>query len=184
VSSFDDTLATGPSVEDDDEWVEAPPPARRRWLSPLTLVLLLALVATGAFLLGVEVQKSAGAGGTAQAAGGGGGGAAAGRTRLFDNSGAPSGGTGTLGQVKTIQGGSLYVTSFTGNVVKVKTTPATRFTKTEQLTVQGVKPGDTVVVQGTQAKDGSITATSVSLGGGRGFGGVGQAPTGSSGGRS
>ena len=35
-------------------------------------------------------------------------------------------GAGTLGTVKTIQGSSLFVTSFTGNLVKVTTTLATR----------------------------------------------------------
>jgi hypothetical protein len=181
------SIASHEPLAEDDDWLDLPPPGPRRRVAPLTLALAVAIVAVAAFALGVYVQKgrgsnSGGGGGRAAAAGagafagaarggfrggfgGGAGGAGAG------GGGAAAGGAGTLGTVKTIQGSSLFVTSFTGNLVKVKTTAATRVTKTEQLTVQGVKPGDFVVVQGATQKDGSVNATSITLGGAGGAAG-------------
>jgi hypothetical protein len=201
VSSSDETLVQTPAQDSagdgdfDDEWLDEPPPApprRRWWLSPLTAALLALLVAAGAFFAGVEVEKSraqpAASGGGGAAGGGGGAGrfARAGGGGTFAGGGASGGGIsgggagggGTLGTIKTIQGSSLYVTSFTGGIVKVKTTPATTFTKTQRLSVLGVNPGDFVVVQGTQNKDGSVTARSVSVGAAGGQGSTGGAANG------
>jgi hypothetical protein len=188
VTTTDDTLAgdnhDGTSIApheppaEDEDWLDLPPPGPRRRLAPLTLALALAIVAVAAFVLGVYVEKGrgssgGGAGGGGRPAGAGAFAGARGAFRGFGGGGggAAAGGAGTLGTVKTIQGSSLFVTSFTGNLVKVTTTPATRVTKTEQLTVQGVKPGDFVVVQGAKRKDGSVNATSITLGGAGGAGG-------------
>ena len=63
-----------------------------------------------------------------------------------------------------------YVTDFNGNTVKVKATPRLRVTKTVRASLKSLRPGDSVVVQGTKQKDGSYKASSIALGspGGRG----------------
>ena len=83
------------------------------------------------------------------------------------------GGT-TFGTVSVIKGTTLYVTDSSGNTVKVTTSPSSRVTKTTTATIalSGVQPGDTVVVRGTQQKNGNLAADTITLGGaGFGFGG-------------
>ena len=98
-----------------------------------------------------------------------GAGAAAGRQRV--GAGAPAGGTApgpaatgaaASGQVKSVDGVNMYVTDAQGNVVKVVTTPSSRFTRTGSI--QDVRPGDTVIVQGQKGEDGVVTATAVNSG--------------------
>jgi hypothetical protein len=144
------------------------PRARRSFHWP-TVVLVLALVATTGFLAGVQVQKrhtpaatavaSLGAArtATAQGAGGGGGG----------------GGGATVGQVKVLDGSTMYVLDRDGNTVRVSTSASSRFSKTVDGSVQDVRPGDNVVVQGTKGADGSVEASSVTIGGAGGFAGRG-----------
>ena len=52
----------------------------------------------------------------------------------------------------------------------------TPVTKSVTTTVKGVRPGDTVVVRGTKAKNGTVNAQSVSVGGATGAGIGGGAP--------
>ena len=66
-----------------------------------------------------------------------------------------------MGQVKLIDGNNIYVTDAQGNVVKVVTTPSSRFTKTGAGSIQDVRPGDNVIVQGQKGDDGVVTATAV-----------------------
>ena len=73
-----------------------------------------------------------------------------------------------------IKGTTLYVTDTSGNTVKVTTSAASTVTKTVATNVKSIRPGQTVVVRGTQQKNGNITAESITIGGtGGGFGGFG-----------
>jgi hypothetical protein len=194
VATMDSNLQHDP-IEDEYETEPLPLPRRRR-LPMLTAVLVLGVVAGGAFVGGVEVQKheggtssgSAGSnasafaarlgrtatGGTATTTGGGGS-----RGGLF-------GGGATIGTVTAIKGSTLYVTDSSGNTVKVTTSAASSVTKTVSSSLKGINPGDTIVVRGSQAENGTIAAESISVGaaGGRGGGGSGFGGSGSSGGAS
>ena len=152
--------------------------ARRRRFGKLTFVLAGVLIAAAGFLVGIQVQKSqsddASAGGlpsgfTPPAGFGGGSGATPGADSTTGNgSGATPGGGGggnvTFGQVKLVDGDNLYVTNAQGNTVKVSAADA-QITTSQPGTLNDLKPGETVIVQGQADKDGTVKATSVSTGG-------------------
>ena len=80
--------------------------------------------------------------------------------------------------MKLVDGKNVYVQDFSGNVVKVTTNAATDVNLTTKGTVSQLKPGTSVIVQGTASSDGTTTAaTSISqsagLGNGSPFGGGG-----------
>jgi hypothetical protein len=147
---------------------------RKRRLPRLTMALAALLVVALTFVVGAEVQKhygktaaSASGPGAAGAAafararagggfGGGGGGGAAG-------GGFGAAASGTTGTVTLIKGTTLYVTDSSGTTSLVKTSATSRVTKTVTSSVKNIKPGSVVTVVGTQAKDGSYTATSISV---------------------
>lgn len=79
----------------------------------------------------------------------------------------------TAGQVKSISGNELEISTAT-SVTKVKLTDKTQVEKTVAGSPADIKVGDRVVVQGTRAADGSLEANMIQLGGGR-FGGPGAA---------
>jgi hypothetical protein len=148
---------------------------RKRRLPRLTLALAALLVVALTFVVGAEVQKhygkttaATGAGGAAAAfarARGAGGGFAGG----FGGAGGAGGGgfgaaaSGPTGTVTLIKGTTLYVTDSSGTTSLVKTSAASSVTKTVTSSVKNIKPGSVVTVVGTQAKDGSYTATSISV---------------------
>ncbi len=66
------------------------------------------------------------------------------------------------GTVTEIKGSTLYVTNSSGNLVEVTLTPSTTVTRDAKTIWLGLTPGDTVVVQGTTAKNGTVTAASIS----------------------
>ena len=110
------------------------PKARRSFHWP-TVALVLALVATAGFLAGVQVQKRQGGSTTAVATLGGAAGAGGTRTGAQGgrtagaNAGANAAGAGggaTVGQVKVIDGTTMYVLDRDGNTVRVSTTPSAR----------------------------------------------------------
>lgn len=159
-------------------WEEAMParPVRAR-LGRLTLALVVLLVGAGAYYLGVVTEKrSLPATATATNAA-----TRTARAGAAATTGAPAGGPGgggagvTIGAVKLVDGANIYVTDQTGNVVKVATTPDSQITVTSTGTAKDVKPGDTVLVTGPTADDGTVTATAVrdQGTGGAGFGGRG-----------
>jgi hypothetical protein len=76
--------------------------------------------------------------------------------------GAGAAGAAAAGQVKSVDGVNIFVTDPQGNVVKVVTTPSSRFTRTGPGSLQDLRPGDTVIVQGQKGEDGIVTATAVS----------------------
>ena len=175
------------SGDDDDDALELQALAlrRRRRLPLLTALLAVGVVAAGAFIVGAEVQKhwgtsaSSGGSGTAatfasrfRGAGGTTTGTTTTGTRGGFGGGTFAGGGATIGTVTVIKGSTLYVTDTSGNTVKITTSPASTVSKTVSTNLQAVRPGDTVVVRGTQQKNGSITASSISVGtaGATGFG--------------
>ena len=194
----------------DDDVEELPPRPRRRLLAPVPLALLAALLIACGFIGGVEVQKGqegspatgtgsglaarfaalrrgagAGAGGAAAAGGSGASGGGFGALRAAGG-GAGAGGGVTTGEVAYVHGNTLYVTTNEGNTVKVTAAAGSKVTKTVSTKPSSINPGTTVVVVGSQAKDGSISASSISvgagaLGGALRFGGSGAAGTSSSG---
>ena len=185
----------------DETWVdegdELPPRPRIRWMTPLTAGLAAVVIAAAGFIAGVLVEKGQGGTGNQAAAGfrraaAGGAFAGAGAGRLAAGGG--PGGSATVGQVSSVQGHKLYVTTTSGNTVEVDIPSGEQVTRTTTAGVRDVHPGDTVIVQGSQGSNGAISASSVrataadASGGGLGalFGGGGGAGggTGTGGGRS
>jgi hypothetical protein len=164
-------------LDDDDEWVSQAPKGWR--VRGTTGVLLLLLFAAAGFWGGSALQKhhdkSSGSTAAASAgsrfaalAGRGGTGGTAGRTTGGAAGGTAAGGAGfarngTAGIVTTIEGSTVYLTDSSGNLVKVTTTPASTVTKTVSGTLADLQPGQTVVVQGSKAADGSTTARSITI---------------------
>ncbi|HSS10701.1 MAG TPA: hypothetical protein VLL25_12500 [Acidimicrobiales bacterium] len=184
--------------DDHEEWVNEAPKGLR--VRGATGVLLLLLFAASGFWGGSVLQKhhdkSKGTTSTASAiaaaraaSGGRGTGAGGGSARSAGGtgtSGAGGGGgfarNGTIGIVTTIEGSTVYLTDNSGNLIKVTTTPSSAITKTVSGTLADLQPGQTVVVQGSKAADGSTTARSITIagsglsglgGGGGGGGGAG-----------
>jgi hypothetical protein len=152
----------------DDELLTQILARRRRRLPLLTMGLVALLVVALAFVVGAEVQKhygkTAATGGPAAAA------AAFGRARAAGGQPAFAGGggfgaaaSGTSGTVTLIKGSTLYVTDSSGTTSLVKTSASSRVTKTVTASVKTIRPGSVVTVVGPQAKDGSYTATSISV---------------------
>jgi hypothetical protein len=68
----------------------------------------------------------------------------------------------TSGTVTDIVGNTLYVTTSSGSLVAVKVSSSTTVDRNASTTIAGLKPGDTVTVQGKKEKGGKVTATSIS----------------------
>lgn len=157
----------GPEEHWADDLDELPPRPRRRLITPVTGALLALFVAAAGFVAGALVEKgqadSSSGGVTRRSAGfgarAGGGGLGLGGT---PGGGTRAGGAGaTVGQVTTLQGGTLYVNTLQGNTVEVRIPAGERISQTISTGVKAIHPGDTVVVQGSPGSDGSITAISV-----------------------
>jgi hypothetical protein len=155
---------------------------RRRGVTPVRGALAAVLLVAAGFTGGVLVQKHAGgSGGATQNA------AARFQARA---SGSQQGGAAsgaTTGDVASVHGRTLYVTSSDGTTVKVSTNANTKVTRMAVSKVRAVHPGDSVVVQGAAASNGTVkatrvTATASNASGGLlgGFGGAGP-PTGGGG---
>jgi hypothetical protein len=176
---YEDTIVQEPDT--------LPVRPRRRLLTPVSGGLLAVVLVAGGFIGGVQVQKHQGA------TGAGGGAARAGAPAGFAarlGAGAAAGGTaaaaGTAGTVANVKGSTIYVVSSDGTTVKVKTTDNSKVTRNASASVGSVHPGDTVVVQGSKASSGTVTASSITatakgvsafggFGGGAPAGGTGAA---------
>jgi hypothetical protein len=135
--------------------------ARRIKLTPVAALLGVALIAALGVWGGSELQKREG-----------------GRSAAATPSGLPTGfpsrfgtgttGTGTtgagmsFGTVTVISGKTLYLTSSSGAIIKVKLTGKTTYTRTAKAASTGLKPSDTAIVQGAKNAAGLFVATSVS----------------------
>ncbi len=185
MSTIDSSLPVPADEPDDDVAAELEALAirRRRKLPRVTLALAVALVGAGAFIGGAEAQKHLGSSSNSSSSGNAASSFAS-RSRnggfaITRGGGSFAGGGATIGTVTAIKGSTLYVTDTSGNTVKVSTSAASQVTKTVTGTVKDVHPGDTVVIRGATKKNGTIAASSISLGGGGGlgaaFGGAGGA---------
>ena len=129
---------------------------RRRRLVPLATALVALILAAGGFAGGAEIQKhhagSTSAGASTRGPGGGGATGAPGGTAAA---------TATTGTVKRTAGGTLYVTDANGKTIKIKTTKDSTVTRDAKAAAGAVHPGDSVVITGTTASDGTVTASAV-----------------------
>ncbi|MCW2993879.1 MAG: hypothetical protein JWQ18_1374 [Conexibacter sp.] len=124
---------------------------RRSATLPVASLAALALAAAG-FYGGAEVQK------------GQGGDTASGAASTRAAGGPPSATaatSATTGTVKSTNNGTLTVTTTDGKAVKVKPTKDATVTRNATSGAAEVHPGDTVVIEGTTASDGTVTATRV-----------------------
>jgi hypothetical protein len=201
---LDETLA------EDDEWPVRGPSKGIRLAVPTAALIAVALVAAG-FWGGSTLEKNHGS----SSGGGAGANAAAFLSRLRGATGA-SGATGATGAtgaagtggfsfptsaatgtISVVDGNVLYVLTSSGSLVKVTLGTSTSVTRNAKSTAVGLRPGDAVVVQGSTARNGDVTASSVaatapgvsSTGGfgglgGRGGGGFAGRGSGGSGGTS
>jgi hypothetical protein len=158
-------------------------------LPSVTLILAVIVVAGAGFLGGALVGKhygSSSSGGLAAAFGRLAAGASASastgaRTGTGTRTGFAGGGGGlfgsgnaTIGEIKLIDGKTVYVQTAAGDVVQVATSPATKVTVSSTVPVKDLQPGETVIVEGSKNSSGAIAATSISqtsAGLGGGFGG-------------
>jgi hypothetical protein len=158
---YDDSPAQDRKLEPESDELATPGRPRRRWWGRKTVALAAAILCAAAFYTGVRVEKSqlspatttAASTATAGARGGFGGGFAG---------GAGGGANASIGTVSSVDGSTIYLTDTSGNTVKVKLSSSTKVTKSESVSGTSVRPGDTVVIQGVKASNGTITATSVS----------------------
>ena len=151
-----------------DEW---PVRTTRRGVSMRrpTAILLTLLVAAGAFWGGAAVQRSQGGStsGTATAL------AARFRTLFGRGASGASGLAGTFGRggtartaaatgtITVVDGATLYVTEAGGSIVEVTLGPSTKVTRDAPSSAAALRPGDSVVVEGSASKAGAVSATSV-----------------------
>jgi hypothetical protein len=158
-------------------------------LPSVTLILAVIVVAGAGFLGGALVGKhygSSSTGGLAAAFGRLAASASASastgaRTGTGTRSGFAGGGGGlfgsgnaTIGSIKLIDGSTVYVQTTAGDIVQVATSSATKVTVSSTVPVKDLKPGETVIVEGSKNSSGAIAATSISqtsAGLGGGFGG-------------
>ncbi len=165
-----------------EEW-PAHGPAKGFRVNWLTALLFVLLIAGGGIWGGAELQKhdgstsssgssalsalatrfgagrgtngrgTTGSGGTSRFSGFGGG---------TGGGGAGASGAAATGTVTEVQGSTLYVTNAAGNLVVVKLSSSTSVTRDAKTTPSDLVPGDTVIVEGSTAKNGTVSASSVS----------------------
>jgi endonuclease YncB( thermonuclease family) len=188
---------------EDDEWPVRAPAKGVRLGIPATIVVVVLLLALG-FWGGAIAQKNHG---TASAAGPAGlaarlrnaangatgatGATGAGGFQLPGGAGGTGGSGATTGTVSVVDGDTLYVLTASNQLVKVTLNPSTTVTRNANAKAVQLRPGDTVVVQGSTGAGGNVKASSVAAtakgvsstaGGFGGLGGGGFTPGGAGGG--
>ena len=174
-----DLLAIPPRADDLGTALAARPP--RLKLPRVTTSLVAAALLCAGFIGGVLVEKhsagssSSGRGGFATAFGtgstGGTGTGAAGRTGRggFGGFGGAGGGSATgssavSGTVTVVSGNTLYVTAADGSVYTVTTNGSTAISIAQSGSLSQLKPGQPVVIAGSDDGKGDVTATSITAG--------------------
>ena len=174
-----DLLAIPPRADDLGTALAARPP--RVQLPKVTTALAASVLICAGFLGGVLVQKHWGgsSGGNRNAAAtaftgartgrnGTGTGTGTGTTGGFGTSRTGTGtgaGGGITGTVTVVSGDTLYVTAADGSVYTVKTSGTTTVNVTQAGTLSQLKPGQSVVIAGSNDGSGNVTATSITAGG-------------------
>jgi Domain of unknown function (DUF5666) len=179
-----DPLSTSPFEGDLAQELAKAPRARR--LPGLTTYLCAGVVLAAGFVIGAQTDRHLGqhlgqqgattAQGTRAIPGAGipgagirGGGMPGQAGGQGQGGGAPgaSGGTGsaggTTGTVQKIAGKTIYLQTANG-VIQVKMTGTTKIRILQNSSAKNLKSGTSIIVEGAQAKDGTLTATSVSQG--------------------
>jgi hypothetical protein len=182
----DDLDVLSSPLGNDDELNAVLTRRSRAKLPSLTLALAALVVASAGFLGGIVVGKhygSSGSGSPASAfsrlaagasapAGGAGSGSGAGLGGRGGGGGGFLAGNATIGTIKLIDGGTVYVQTTGGDIVQVSTSAGTKVTASSIVPVKDLQPGETVIVQGSKNSRGGVTATSISQTSlGAGFGG-------------
>lgn len=160
--------------DDDDEWPVRGPARGIRLALPTAGIAVILLVA-GGFWGGAVVEKNHGS-----SSGGGAASALAARFRSaqtgttgtgtpsFPGGGFAGGGFGgasssaATGTISVVDGKTLYILTSAGSLVKVTLGASTTITRNATTQANGLRPGDTVVVQGATGKSGNVAATSIS----------------------
>jgi hypothetical protein len=152
-------------TSESDEWPARGPAKGIRLGWPVAALLVL-LIGGGGIWGGAALQRSQGSSTSSVASALASrfgasrtGGSGASRFSGFGGSSSTAAATGTVTEVK---GSTLYVTNAAGNLVVVTLTHSTTVTRNAKTAIGALQPGDTVVVQGTKASNGNVTATSVS----------------------
>jgi hypothetical protein len=134
-------------------------------MSVPTVALFGVLIALGGIWGGAALQRSHGTSSGTSAA-------ASSLASLFRGRGASGTGGATgasgfaaaaaTGTVTEVSGSTLYVTNASGALVKVTVGPSATVNRNAKSSLGSLQVGDTVVVEGSKASNGSVTATSVS----------------------
>jgi hypothetical protein len=170
-TGLDDLLDVLSSPLDDDHDAELTAVLTRRpraKLPSLTLVLAAIVVASAGFLGGALVGKHYGSSSSGNLAAAFRGLAARASSSASAGSGTGGrgglfgGGNATVGTIKLIDGGTVYVQTTAGDIVQVATSAGTKVTVSSTVPVNDLKPGETVIVQGSKNSSGAIAATSIS----------------------
>jgi hypothetical protein len=178
-----DLLAIPPRADDLGAALAARPP--RLKLPKVTLALAGAALVCAGFLGGVLVQKHlggsssngrgnfaagftggrTGAGTTGRTGTGSGAGTGTGGG-FFGRGGSGAGGAGgaITGTVTVVSGDKLYVTAADGSVYTVTTNGSTVINVTQSGKLSQLKPGQTVIIAGSNDNSGDVTATSITAG--------------------
>jgi hypothetical protein len=185
--------AVGYDTREEEGWdEELPRRPRRQFFNRRTAALAALITCALGFYGGVRVEKGQLASSTSTSAGAGSalpaglraGAGAAGATGRPGAAGAatgrPGGGNVSFGTVKSIDGKTIDVSDSSGNTVKVTLSPVAKITKSQKVSKQSVRPGDTVVIQGVKGSSGTLTATSVSDSGASASGPAGGSTAGGS----
>ncbi|QEC47438.1 hypothetical protein FSW04_07495 [Baekduia soli] len=195
-----DPQTTDPTlVLDDDPYADGyeeplpPPRPRRRIVTPVTGALAAVVLVAAGFIAGVQVQKgqessaSGAPSGLRAFAAPGAGQGRQGAVPGTQAAGGDAGATPTVGTVANTRGSTLYVVTNAGTTIRVRPQKGSTVTRTTKSHASAVHPGDTVIVRGTTAADGtlkatSVTATAANAGSGLGalFGTGGGTPPGNS----
>lgn len=158
-----DLLAIPPRADDLGTALAARPPRAKP--PKLTLALASAALVCAGFVGGVLVQKHLGgntsSGGRGNFASAFAGGRAGTGGRAFTG----GGGGAITGTVTVVSGNKLYVTAPDGSVYTVTTTGSTAIKVTQSGALSDLKPGQAVVIAGSNDGNGDVTATSITAGG-------------------
>jgi hypothetical protein len=170
-----DLLAIPPRADDLGAALAARPPRVR--LPKITTSLVAAALICAGFIGGVLVQKHLGGnsssagnrfsftpGAGTGARGGAGGGFGSFTGRGGGTGGGGAGGGAITGTVTVVSGDRVYVTAPDGSVYTVTTTGSTSVNVTQAGTLSQLKPGQSVVISGSNDGNGNVTANSITAG--------------------
>ncbi|MEO5874307.1 MAG: hypothetical protein ABIS86_07325 [Streptosporangiaceae bacterium] len=162
----EELLANSPFKGDLD--AELTPRQPRAKLPGLTLWLGATLIAVVGFLAGTQADQAWGSKSDDDASARGNGGL---QNRQFPggDAGQRQGGVPggfTAGTITKVEGGLVFLKTADGRTVQVTTNGTTQIKITKDGKAADLKAGSTVTVRGQAGSDGSVTATSVTEGGG------------------